>query len=80
MARREQLDYTAFLQIILTDEVTRREQRRLEVQLQKASFEELCRLEDFDWRAPVTLDRRRPSSPWTSWPATSMYCWSVLWV
>jgi DNA replication protein DnaC len=58
LARREQLDYAAFLQIILADEVTRREQRRLEVHLQKAGFEEVCRLEDFDWSAPLTLDRR----------------------
>jgi DNA replication protein DnaC len=58
LARREQLDYAAFLQIILADEVTRREQRRLEIHLQKAGFEEISRLEDFYWSAPVTLDRR----------------------
>ena len=38
LARREQLDYAAFLQIILADGVTRREQRRLKVQLQKPFF------------------------------------------
>ena len=58
LARREGLDYAAFLKIILTDEVARREQRRLEVHLQKAGFEEICRLEDFAWSAPITLDRR----------------------
>jgi DNA replication protein DnaC len=58
LARREHLDYAAFLQIILADEVTRREQRRLEIHLQKAGFEEVCRLEDFDWSTPITLDRR----------------------
>lgn len=58
LARREGLDYAAFLQIILADEVTRREHRRLEVQLQKAGFEEICRLEEFDWTAPITVDRR----------------------
>ena len=58
LARRDGLDYAAFLKIILSDEVTRREQRRLEVHLQKAGFEELCRLEDFDWSTPITLDRR----------------------
>ena len=52
LARREQLDYAAFLQIILADEVTRREQRRLEVPLQKAGFEEVCRLEDFRLERP----------------------------
>ena len=58
LARREELDYSAFLQIILTDEINRRDHRRLEVHCQKAGFEEVCRLEDFDWTASVTLDRR----------------------
>ena len=58
LARREQLDYAAFLQTILTDEVNRRNHRRLELHLQKASFEEVCRLEDFDWTTQITLDRR----------------------
>ncbi len=58
LARREQLDYASFLQLILADEVTRREHRRLEMRLQQAGFEEVCRLEDFDWSAQVTLDKR----------------------
>ena len=58
LARRDQLDYVAFLQILLADEVTRRDGRRLEMQLQKASFAEICRLEDFDWTAQITMDRR----------------------
>ncbi len=49
LARRDQLDYTAFLQILLADEVTRRDNRNLEDRLGKAGFEEICRLEDFDW-------------------------------
>ena len=58
LARREELDYSSFLQIILSDEVNRRDYRRLEIRLQKANFEEICRLEDFDWTAPITVDRR----------------------
>ncbi len=58
LARREQLDYAAFLQILLTDEVSRRDQQRLETQLARAGFEQVCRLEDFDWTAGVALDRR----------------------
>jgi len=58
LARREQLDYPAFLQIILADEVNRRDHRRLEIRLQKAGFEQTCILEDFDWSASITLDRR----------------------
>ena len=58
LARREQLDYASFLEIILSDEVNRRAQRRIELRLQGAGFEETCRLEDFDWSASITLDRR----------------------
>ena len=58
LARRDQLDYTAFLEIILADEVSRRENRRIEIRLNRASFEETCRLEDFDWTSEITLDRR----------------------
>ncbi len=58
LARREQLDYASFLEIILADEVSRRENRRIETRLNRAGFEETCRLEDFDWTASITLDRR----------------------
>ena len=58
LARREQLDYTSFLEIILSDEVNRRAHRRTELRMQGAGFEETCRLEDFDWAASITLDRR----------------------
>jgi DNA replication protein DnaC len=57
LARRDQLDYAAFLQILLADEVGRRDNRNLEIRLQKAGFEEVCRLDDFDWTAGITLDR-----------------------
>jgi len=58
LARREQLDYSDFLQIILADEVSRRDHQRLERRLRQAGFEQLCRLEDFDWSAQITFDRR----------------------
>ena len=58
LARREQLDYASFLEIILSDEVNRRADRHIELRLQGAGFEETCRLEDFDWSAAITLDRR----------------------
>ena len=57
-ARREQLDYAAFLKILLADEVSRRDNQRLEIHLQKADFEQICRLEDFDWTAEITVDQR----------------------
>ncbi|MDD5095777.1 MAG: IS21-like element helper ATPase IstB [Dehalococcoidia bacterium] len=58
LARRDQLDYAAFLQIVLADEVSRRDNRNLETHLQSAGFEEVCRLEDFDWTASIRVDRR----------------------
>ena len=58
LARREQLDYAAFLEVLLTDEVNRRDHGRLERQVLLAGFEEVCRLEDFDWTAPITVDKR----------------------
>ena len=58
LARREQLDYASFLEIILSDEVNRRVHRRTDLRLKGAGFEEICRLEDFDWSASITLDRR----------------------
>lgn len=58
LARRDQLDHAAFLQILLADEVSRRDERRMELQLQKAGFEDICRLEDFDWTAEIRVDRR----------------------
>mgnify|MGYP001765804895 CR=1 FL=1 len=58
LARRDQLDYAAFLQILLADEIARRDSRSLELHLQSAGFEQLCRLEDFDWTAAITVNRR----------------------
>ena len=58
LARREQLDYASFLEIILSDEINRRAHRRIEVRLHQAGFEETCRLEDFDWSASIAVDRR----------------------
>jgi len=58
LARRDQMDYAAFLQILLADEVGRRDTLSLELRLQKAGFDEICRLEDFDWDAGITMDHR----------------------
>ena len=58
LARRDQLDYASFMEIIRSDQVNRRADRRLERRLRAAGFEETCRLEDFDWSAAIALDRR----------------------
>jgi hypothetical protein len=39
LARKDQLGYAAFLQMLLADEVTRRNDRNLGIHLQKARFE-----------------------------------------
>src|SRR5512142_1779803 len=58
LARAQQLDYASFLEILLADEVARRDRHRLERRIRQAGFREACRLEDFDWSAQITLDRR----------------------
>ena len=77
LARREQLDYASFLEIILSDEVNRRAHRRTELRLHNAGFEETCRLEDFDWSASITLDRRLLDAVFSLEFSTgaSMSCW-----
>ncbi|MCL4553319.1 MAG: IS21-like element helper ATPase IstB [Candidatus Marsarchaeota archaeon] len=57
LARTQQLDYEVFLEILLTDEIARRQERRLELRLKQAGFEDICRLEDFDWAAPIQIDQ-----------------------
>jgi len=62
LARAQQLDYAAFLTLLLADEVQRREDQALERRLAQAGFEERAALEDFDWTSPVQLDRRQLQS------------------
>ena len=46
------------MEITLADEVNRRDRNRLQARLQMAGFEQLCRLEDFDWDDDVSMGRR----------------------
>lgn len=59
LARAQQLDYAAFLTLLLADEVQRRDGAALERRLEHAGFEERVTLDAFDWSHPVTFDRRR---------------------
>lgn len=59
LARSRQLDYAAFLTLLLADEVQRRDQLGLERRLIQAGFEEHVSLEEFDWSAPIQVDRRQ---------------------
>ena len=58
-ARHEKLDYTQFLELVLSDEVERRDHKNLAIRLQNAGFEEECTLERFDWLAKIRIDKPR---------------------
>src|SRR6516164_5824134 len=58
-ARQEKLDYLQFLELVLSDEVERRDHQRLAHRLSEAGFEEECTLEGFDWSAKIRLDKAR---------------------
>jgi DNA replication protein DnaC len=59
LARAQQLDYAAFLTLLLADEVQRRDQVGLERRLAQAGFQECVTLEEFDWSVPIQLDRQK---------------------
>jgi len=58
LARAQQLDYAAFLTLLLADEVQRRDQQALDRRLIGAGFEERVTLEQFDWKSGAQLDRQ----------------------
>ena len=58
-ARQQQLDYTQFLELVLSDEVERRDQKHVTNRLTAAGFEEECTLERFDWSANIQIDKAR---------------------
>lgn len=65
LARAQQLDYAAFLTLLLADEVQRRDQLALERHLTAAGFEELATLEAFDWSSPIQVDKRQLQAVFT---------------
>jgi DNA replication protein DnaC len=58
-ARKEKLDYTEFLELVLRDEVERREHKRIGNRLRDAGFEQECTLESFDFSAQIRVDKAR---------------------
>ena len=58
-ARKTKLPELEFLELVLQDEVDRRDHKNLEIRLSRAGFEEEHTFEGFDWDAPVTFDRDR---------------------
>ncbi len=57
--RKEKLDYTQFLELVLCDEVERRDHQRVQSRLREAGFDEECTLERFDWSAQIRIDKSR---------------------
>jgi DNA replication protein DnaC len=60
-ARNEKLDYAPFLELVLSDEVERRDQNHVTNRVSAAGFEEECTLERFDWSAKIRVDKARLS-------------------
>lgn len=58
-AHKTKMSELDFLELVLQDEIDRREHKSLDLRLQKAGFEQEQTLEGFDWDAPVTFDRDR---------------------
>jgi DNA replication protein DnaC len=58
-ARKAKLCELEFLELVLQDEIDRRDHKNLTIRLDRAGFEEEQTLEGFDWDAPVTFDRQR---------------------
>jgi DNA replication protein DnaC len=58
-ARKAKLTEIDFLELVLQDEIDRREQTNLAARIAKAGCEHEHTLEAFDWDAPVTFDRDR---------------------
>ena len=58
-ARKSKLSHQDFLELVLQDEIDRREHKSLQLRIDKAGFTEERTFEGFDWDAPVTFDRDR---------------------
>jgi DNA replication protein DnaC len=58
-ARKQKLGELDLLELVLQDEIDRRDYTNLSLRLAKAGFDEEQTLEGFDWDAPITFDRDR---------------------
>jgi len=56
-AKKAKLTYQDLIELVLQDEIDRRDQVGLLTRLQKAQFEEEQVFENFDWDAKITFDR-----------------------
>lgn len=58
-AQKTKLPELDLLELILQDEIDRRDHTNLSLRLDRAGFDEEQTLEGFDWDAPITFDRNR---------------------
>jgi DNA replication protein DnaC len=58
-AKKTKLPYQDLLELVLQDEIDRRDHKGLKMRLHQAQFTEEQTFENFDWDAPVTFDRDR---------------------
>jgi DNA replication protein DnaC len=58
-AQKTKLPELDLLELILQDEIDRRDHTNLSLRLDRAGFDEEQTLEGFDWDAPITFDRTR---------------------
>jgi len=58
-ARKAELSEIDFLELLLQDEVDRRDQKNLSLRLSRAGFDQDQTLEGFDWKAKISFDRHR---------------------
>lgn len=58
-ANKAKLSHQDFLELVLQDEIDRRDHVGLKLRLSNAKFEEEQTFENFDWDAPVTFDKDR---------------------
>lgn len=58
-ARKTKMTELDFFELVLSDEIARRDHKSLQNRIDGAGFEDAGTLEDFDWDAPITFDRDR---------------------
>lgn len=58
LAKQQHMDYASFLELMLSDEIARREQGNLDRRLRQAGFEEIVTLEQWDSTANVQYDQQ----------------------
>lgn len=56
-SKKQKLEYTEFLELVLQDEIDRRDARMLNLRLAESGLDQNQTLENFDWNVKVSFDR-----------------------